>query len=879
MRADAGAWLPTGQIRLTSTAGGTLSPWSAAYSATLSSPELQFLGNTLTNLSTALRLDASGVHVDSLKTSVNGGQVEATGTLPSAPEDRIAVNISFNAIDLSALRAPIELPAMSGIVSGKGTVDVQQKQMADLNSLGIVLNGTGDRVTVADWGLGDVNYSVRKAVDSPTINLDLRDRSSGQRWQAQGVVQPDESNNWLYNITASGAKLDLSARQLIALISGDAPASVPFEILLVTGQLQFKGSTGTGLDETRFDFTELTTLTSNNVEFATGTLAGRTSQRLLAIDRAHIKIGPGTIDGAVKWHWQRPDRNDSDSDKLQLKIAGFDLASIKSWRLPSLESTFARVQSIEGQLNADINLERSAAQANGVLTGWMGALDLAIGDLVVRKQAIGSLSANGELTTNQWRGEVKGDVLSAPLRGNIELAVDRTSGFEFESVRGNVQWIGAEAGRLLGIWQPRKQASQWRGTLNLRSEFSAPLVTRTKTDVRSDSTTGASGFVEIEVPQLVYKNRTIVRELLASGRLENDTVRLTRFDGSVGGGRVDVSGAYELPTGRFFGLVVNLQRISLEEAIHLVDPDMAVDLQGRADMRVRVNIARGYDLHGSLRLRDTLFMGIPISEAHSDFELNADQPGSVIRIHAANVRGRAFGGRLNGDVRARLSSRTALEVRATVQRGEVEQLSEWSGTSSVVGRGKFDGVVEIAASDFRTSRDLQGRVDLDFEDTDARTLPIAGQLARFVPLFGLPSTEFERGRLVATISRGDLRMRSLALWGRQLSVIGSGNVGLVSGQLDLQLVVRVGGGLSQQIAANYLTQLAASAVPPVELVLQINRLVANRAIFLRVAGTTSQPVIQPQAGRIVEQALLRSLLEQAAPILSATIATPVANAD
>ncbi len=275
MRADAGAWLPTGQIRLTSTAGGTLSPWSAAYSATLSSPELQFLGNTLTNLSTALRLDASGVHVDSLKTSVNGGQVEATGTLPSAPEDRIAVNISFSAIDLSALRAPIELPAMSGIVSGKGTVDVQQKQMADLNSLGIVLNGTGDRVTVADWGLGDVNYSVRKAVDSPTINLDLRDRSSGQRWQAQGVVQPDESNNWLYNITASGAKLDLSARQLIALISGDAPASVPFEILLVTGQLQFKGSTGTGLDETRFDFTELTTLTSNNVEFATGTLAGR----------------------------------------------------------------------------------------------------------------------------------------------------------------------------------------------------------------------------------------------------------------------------------------------------------------------------------------------------------------------------------------------------------------------------------------------------------------------------------------------------------------------------------------------------------------------------------------------------------------------------
>ncbi len=34
-------------------------------------------------------------------------------------------------------------------------------------------------------------------------------------------------------------------------------------------------------------------------------------------------------------------------------------------------------------------------------------------------------------------------------------------------------------------------------------------------------------------------------------------------------------------------------------------------------------------------------------------------------------------------------------------------------------------------------------------------------------------------------------MRSLALWGRQLSVLGSGNVGLTNGRLDVQLVVRV----------------------------------------------------------------------------------------
>jgi hypothetical protein len=196
----------------------------------------------------------------------------------------------------------------------------------------------------------------------------------------------------------------------------------------------------------------------------------------------------------------------------------------------------------------------------------------------------------------------------------------------------------------------------------------------------------------------------------------------------------------------------------------------------------------------------------------------------------------------------------------------------------VVGRGKFDAAMAIGAARFESTRDLQGRLDFSFEDTDARTLPVADQLARFVPLFGLPSTEFERGRMVGFISRGDLRMRSLALWGPQLSVLGSGNIGLGSGRLDLQLVVRVGGGLSQQIASSYLSQLAATSIPPVELLLQINRLVANRAIFLRVAGTASKPVIQPQTGRIIEQALLRTLLEQAAPIASVAIGAPVGTA-
>ncbi len=304
-----------------------------------------------------------------------------------------------------------------------------------------------------------------------------------------------------------------------------------------------------------------------------------------------------------------------------------------------------------------------------------------------------------------------------------------------------------------------------------------------------------------------------------------------RFDGGLGGGRIELRGALDLKSRLLEGVVVQLQRVSLAEVAQLIDPEWDQDLSGRADLRAQVRIDHGLDVHGDLRVHDGKWSGLPIDEMHAGFEMTGAEDWSVIRLRTSTARGRVLGGRADADMKARLGARNSVSLRLRIARGEVEQLSELTNTSSVVGKGKFDADLNVSAADLRSVRDLQGTLDLAFEDTDARTLPVADQLARFVPLIGLPSTEFERGKISATISRGDLRMRSLALWGQQLSVLGSGNVGMTSGRLDLQLVIRTGGGLSQQVAANYLTQLAASTVPPVELILQINRLVANRAVF------------------------------------------------
>lgn len=788
---------------------------------------------------------------------VAGGVIKGQAVFPSPPATPLSFNLDYQRIDLAQLRGPMDTPLAIGIVSGTASATLDTTQFRNLDALAFDLQGSGAGVRSRDWGFGNLNYSVSKTGRQRQVSIALEDAGAGRRWGATGVLQPVAGGNWSYEVAGSANRLDLSWDELLELTGIEWKLPVPLQIVLATGKVSMRGDTGAGLRETEFDFENLTAIQTDRTNWAVGSLSGLTTQSKIVIDKGDFAIGPGKLTWSMAYNW-----DGNGEDRIQLDLAAFSLETLRGFGLNAIP-LFAGPRSVAGAVDVAVDLQRPAGQRS-VLAGWAGDLRVDVRDLAIRGQKVGDLRAEGQLTEHQWDTQLRGQIFNADLRGNLKIALEREPSWSVVGVQGELAWLGAEANQLIGLWQPRRQSVQWRGTTYVRAQIDWQAAGE------------QSGFVELTVPQLAHRGRHVAREVRLSAQLQNGQLRIARFDGSVGGGRVRVNGAYDIASRRTQGLVIDLTGISLEDVARLIDPQIAADVEGRADVRIHVDLTNGAHLHGALRLTDTVWSGFPISRAHSDFQLIASPNFSQVRFHAPRIRGEAFGGRLEGDVRARFASGRSIEVSARVDRGEVEQLSKWTGTSSVVGRGKFNADVTLTSPRFQTLRDLRGRVDLVFEDTDARTLPVADQLARFVPLFGLPSTEFERGRLTAFLSRGDLRIRSLALWGRQLTVLGTGNVGLVSGRLDLELVVRVGGGLSQQVASNYLSQLAATAVPPVELVLQINRLVANRSLFLHVGGTTAQPVTQPQTGRIIEQALLRSLLEQAAPIVPALTGSPQA---
>ena len=852
--------LPTGTMQLAGKISGMLTPWSAQYALQVSNGQLAWLGNLFSNVNTKLSMTSNGLAIESLTLQAANGSLAGAATFTTNLDEPLNITLNYRQIDLSTLRAPIELPNMSGRVSGQAKLSIDKHRLTDLKSIAADVTGDGQGVRFDDWGLGNVEYKLNKLADQDNLKIELQDAGQSRRWLATGQLTSNDDNSWRYQIDARGNALDLSIPQLIRLIGTDPQLPVPLEILLATGNVIIEGDTTRGVQATDFNFSNITTLERDRRVWSQGSMVGRTTQKFVEIKQSQWKVGGSDIEAALKWHYLADDQPlnaqpaDLSRDHLKLKVNRLSLETLQAWQIISLPLAGAGRRALNGDLSANVDLERPAG-AKSWLTHWQGQVKILLEDLNLNGNDAGRVTLDGQLTPEQWQGQLAGNLLQAPVTGDVTLKLKQEPTLAVSRATGQLTWPGAQVSQLVSLWQGREQATQWRGLSNLRTDFSW------------DENGEQSGTAEIEIAQLAYRQRMIVRNLQAIAALDNNRLQLVRFDGGLGGGRVDVSGALDLKTRLLEGVVVQLQRVSLEEVAQLIDPKWNQELAGRADLRAQVRIDRGLDVHGDLRLHDVKWSGLPIDEMHAGFEMTGARDGSVVRLKTSTARGRIMGGRADADLQARLGARNSVDLRLRVDRGEVEQLSKWTGTSSVVGKGKFNAVLNASAGDLRSVRDLQGVLDLSFEDTDARTLPVADQLTRFVPLFGLPSTEFERGKLSATISRGDLRMRSLALWGRQLSVLGSGNVGMVSGRLDMQLVIRTGGGLSQQVAANYLTQLAATTVPQVELLLQINRLVANRAIFLRVAGTTSQPVIQPQAAQMIQRALLRSLLEQAVPIV------------
>ncbi|MFO1063033.1 MAG: AsmA-like C-terminal region-containing protein [Pirellulales bacterium] len=523
-------------------------------------------------------------------------------------------------------------------------------------------------------------------------------------------------------------------------------------------------------------------------------------------------------------------------------------------------------KSWDGELSLTANLERSSS-GNGqgsraIWRGWHGTVQGFIEGLRLEQFDAGKFRFEAALNQDTWAAQSTGTLAGGDLslEGNGS-SIDSMPDVNAVHAKGSLR--SADLGGLLA-------AVHTSSDRNIASSAAFSGSADLAFEIDRDASSGWTGTGDLHVPTLHLHNRTILRDLESELRVRGSHLEVTHFSSLIAQGKLSAQGEIALEDRQASSLVVDADNVMLEDVIGLVAPESVNAMRGTLNAHGTLERNGGLRFRGSAHLRHGRLFDAPVQEAHGDFVVQQMTSSSPITWSLANLRGTMFGGTMT--VRASGhsgSGSTSLAADLRIQRGSTKELTQWTGTSSVIGTGTFHGELSIQADHLRGPQDLHGRLQIQFADADAQTLPLADPLARFIPLLGYASTEFDRGTLVGDISRGALRIQKLALTGKQLAVVGDGSVGLTTGRLDLQLVIQTVGGIGRQVAAAYLAEIAADAAAPLALLLEINRVVANRAVFLKVGGTASKPVIQPQAGRILGRILLQSLLEQALPVSAA----------
>jgi hypothetical protein len=368
--------------------------------------------------------------------------------------------------------------------------------------------------------------------------------------------------------------------------------------------------------------------------------------------------------------------------------------------------------------------------------------------------------------------------------------------------------------------------------------------------------------VLLRVPRLVYNRQSLAENLLLDVNYDSKRWQIRELSGGFGGGRVDARGAVSVSAPSNFGepstgskdgmLQFSAQRVQLHSIVDFLMPEYANEFAGQLSYRGVARFHRQLQLTGFVRADRAIAFGLPVQQGHGNLRIRINPNGSLSHLVANNFTGTAIGGRFIGDVTLRGGQRYDLSAQGQVTDGKLDQLSRALGFERIIGTGKFNGRINLQSRDASSLPALNGQLQIDFNQGDAQSVPALSELARYVPVLQLASSDITDGRLRARIGSGQLRIQDILLNGETFWLAGSGNASLVGGRLDLEAILQTGGGIQQQLSQQLLQRIALGIVPQAAVVAELNDLIGNRTLYFHIGGTTARPVVQARAGALLD---------------------------
>ncbi len=367
----------------------------------------------------------------------------------------------------------------------------------------------------------------------------------------------------------------------------------------------------------------------------------------------------------------------------------------------------------------------------------------------------------------------------------------------------------------------------------------------------------ASGTGRLTVRNLGLGDTPLTDRLTADLILRDQTVQVRNLSASVNQGafRGTVVYNYANPERSRF----NLQLEQADAAALLAGyPDLAAQVQGPVDLRLRGNLGREWRGSGEAALTRGRVYGVEVEEWRLPFTFTFHPRHGNGQLTVSDSNVQLSHGRIavQADLHWSYDTAPRLTGNARFYNADLHSLLRSDGQLGSYAVGQLTGRVDFSADSLRSADDLEATVAATLTQSQALQIPVLSALVPFIAP-GRSATTFDSGELRGRLSRGIFRIQKLNLSSR---ITGLNVVGTITttGRLDLEATAGTGRlGVNPNFLQALGVTIPAVGPIPVGVLLEVSAYLSNRVIHLRVTGTTRNPQVRTEPIRLLAEEALR----------------------